>query len=155
MGRIVPQRVSSVFVAFLLVFCATLAILDLARAQTPPTNSGQRQVYLIRQDSSDCTNSTVSNTEGPQLGGYIWIVRNPDGTTSVKVAMTASPSTTYHVYLKCFRQLGDLTTGEEGAGIENFSFPTSLTNGNVYAFDIYPEGAPLGNKFQSVQVVFN
>lgn len=155
MGRAAPQRMSSVIVAFLLALCAMLAILDLARAQTPPTNSGHREVYLIRQDWSDCTNTTVSNTEGPQLGGYIWIVRNTDGTTSVMVAMTASPSTTYHVYLKCFRQLGDLTTGEEGAGIESFSFPTSLTNGNVYAFDIYPEGAPLGNKFQSVQVVFN
>ena len=47
--------------------------------------------------------------------------------TSVKVAMTASPSTTYYVYLKCFRQIGDLTTGEEGAGIGNYSFPTNLT----------------------------
>ena len=38
---------------------------------------------------------------------------------------------------------------EESAVIHSFSFPTNLTNGNVYAFDIYPEGASLGNKFQS------
>lgn len=154
MGRTAPPRVSSVFAAFLLGLCVMLANVGLVCAQTPPTGSSQIEVYLVRQDSSDCTNSTVSNTEGPQLGGYIWIVRDSGGTTSVKVAMTASPSTTYHVYLKCFRQIGDLTTGEEGAGIGNFSFPTNLTNGNVYAFDIYPEGAPSGDKFQSVQIVF-
>ena len=27
-------------------------------------------------------------------------------------------------------------------------------NGAVYAFDMYPEGAPAGNKFQSAQVAF-
>lgn len=154
MERTASQRVPSVFATFLLGLGVMVANIGSAHAQMPPTSSSQIEVYLVRQDSSDCTNSTVSNAEGPQLGGYIWIVRNSDGTTSVKVAMTASPSTTYHVFLKCFRQLGDLVTGEEGAGIEKFSFPTSLTNGNVYAFDIYPEGAPLGNKFQSVQVVF-
>jgi hypothetical protein len=42
------------------------------------------------------------------------------------------------------RQIGDLTTGDEGAGIEMFSFTTNLV-GNVFAFDVYPEGAPPGN----------
>ena len=80
-------------------------------------------------------------------------VREGYTTTDVKVAMTASPDTTYHVFLKCVRQIGDVTTGDEGTGIDTFSFPTNIV-GNVFAFDVYPEGAPLGNKFQSVQVVF-
>jgi hypothetical protein len=25
----------------------------------------------------------------------------------------------------------------------------------VFAFDMYPEGAPLGNKYQSIQIDFN
>jgi hypothetical protein len=57
--------------------------------------------------------------------------------------MTASPDTTYHVFLKCVRQIGDVTTGDEGTGIQVFSFPTNLA-GNVFAFDVYPEGAPVG-----------
>jgi hypothetical protein len=127
---------------------SNLAVIE---AQAPELNSVQ--VYLVRQDSSDCTNSTVSNADTPAVGGDITVVRNPGGTTDVKVAMTASPDTTYHVFLKCVRQIGDLKTGDEGAGIEVFSFPTSLV-GNIFAFDVYPDGAPSGNKFQSVQVVF-
>jgi hypothetical protein len=109
---------------------------------------------LVRQDSSDCVNSTVSNADSPLVSGDITLVRNTDGTTSVKVAMTASPDTTYHVFLKCVRQIGDLATGDEGAGIQVFSFPTNIA-GNIFAFDVYPDGAPSGNKFQSVQVVFH
>jgi hypothetical protein len=146
--------------------CWLFTATGLARAQAPQApsnlavvtgaalNQGSVQVYLVRQDSSDCTNTTVSNADGPAVSGDITVVRNSNGTTDVKVAMTASPDTTYHVYLKCVRQIGDLQTGDEGAGIEEFSFPTKLT-GNVFAFDVYPDGAPLGNKFQSVQVVFN
>jgi hypothetical protein len=44
------------------------------------------------------------------------VVRNTDGTTSVKIAMTATPDTTYHFYLKCVRQLGDIKTDDEGIG---------------------------------------
>lgn len=134
-----------------------------AQAPKPPSNltattsvqtaATSVQVYLVRQDSSDCTNSTVSNVDGPAVSGDIIVVRNSNGTTDVQVAMTASPDTTYHVFLKCVRQIGDVTTGDEGTGVDTFSFPTNLT-GNVFAFDVYPQGAPLGNKFQSVQVVF-
>jgi hypothetical protein len=57
------------------------------------------------------------------------------------------------VFLKCVRQLGDIKTQDEGTGSATFEFPTSSV-GNVFAFDMYPEGAPAGNKFQSVQVHF-
>lgn len=137
------RRRSSLYSIYLACLGALLATTNLANAQAPntPASSEKLQVYLVRQDSSDCSNSTVSNGETPLVSGNITIVRNPDGTTEVKVAMTASPDTVYHVYLKCVRQLGDLTTGDEGAGIQIFSFPTNLV-GNVFAFDVYPEGAP-------------
>jgi hypothetical protein len=159
------RRGSLRYAGLLACLCGLLAAIDVAGAQAPkpPTNltivesrlprESSVQVYLVRQDSSDCTNTTVSNADGPAVSGDIIVVRNPDGTTGVKVAMTASPDTTYHVFLKCVRQIGDVTTGDEGTGIDMFSFPTNLV-GNVFAFDVYPEGAPLGNKFQSVQVIF-
>jgi|SRR5579864_56304 len=137
------------------VFAGLFACLTGLPAAISPAmaQSGQVQVYLVRQDYSDCTNSTVSNADSPAVSGDLSVVRQGGGTTDVKVALTASANTTYHVFLKCVRQIGDLKTGEEGVGIEVFSFPTNLT-GNVFAFDVYPEGAPLGNKFQSVQIVF-
>jgi hypothetical protein len=113
----------------------------------------QRQVYLIRQDFSDCTNSNVPNVDSPAVGGNVWVTRQSDNTAGVKVAMTATPKTTYHFFLKCVRLLGDITTDEEGVANVSFTFPTNLT-GPVFAFDMYPEGAPAGNKFQSSQVKF-
>jgi hypothetical protein len=153
MRRATTQHGLSLYAAAGLV--GLLAIIDLAGAQAPkgPSSQNQVQVYLVRQDFSDCTNSTVPDTEGPLVSGDITVVRDAGGATAVKVAMTASPNTTYHVFLKCVRQIGDVVTEEEGTGIQVFSFPTNLV-GNVFAFDIYPEGAPSGNKFQSVQVVF-
>ena len=59
--------------------------------------------------------------------------------------------TTYHFFLKCVRILGDVTTGDEGTGSAMFTFPTNSV-GNVFAFDVYQEGAPAGNKLQSMTV---
>jgi hypothetical protein len=108
---------------------------------------------MIRQDFSDCTNSNVNASDPSRIGGSAWLVRQPDGNTTVKVAITASPNTVYHFFLKCVKQLGDITTQDEGEGNGAFQFPTSSV-GAVFAFDLYPEGAPAGNKFQSVQVKF-
>ncbi|HEY0328683.1 MAG TPA: hypothetical protein VGC77_06235 [Rhodopseudomonas sp.] len=119
----------------------------------PPSGPNERQVYLVRQDQSDCSNSNVPASDSPNVGGNLWLRRGDDGNTTVKVAMTVSPNTTYHFFLKCVRQLGDIKTGDEGTGFASFSFPTSSV-GQVYAFDMYPEGAPPGNKFQSATVKF-
>jgi hypothetical protein len=119
----------------------------------PPKAPNEAEVYLVRQDFSDCTNSNVPNVNGPLVAGNVWVTRESNGNTVLKVALTASPKTTYHFFLKCVRQLGDIQTDEDGVGIVGFSFPTSAV-GNVYAFDSYPEGAPAGNKFQSAQVKF-
>ena len=120
-----------------------------ARAQS----ADQRQVYLVRLDQSDCTNSNVPNEDSPDVDGLVTVTRGSDGNTTVKIAMTASSNTTYHFYLKCVRQLGDITTGDEGVGTASFTFPTNSASA-TYAFDMYPEGAPPGNKFQSATVSF-
>jgi hypothetical protein len=81
------------------------------------------------------------------------VTRLSDGNTSVKVAMTAKPATIYRLFLKCVRQLTDITTDDEGVANVSFAFPTNLV-GAVYGFDMYPEGGPAGNKYQSAQVSF-
>ena len=81
------------------------------------------------------------------------LTRDADGNTTVKIAMTVSPDTTYHFFLKCVRQLGDIKTGDEGTGFATFTFPTNSV-GSAYGFDMYPEGAHPGNKFQSATVKF-
>jgi hypothetical protein len=128
---------------------ATLAVW----AQTAPPSANERQVFLVKQDESDCTNTTVPGGKPETMGGDLLLTRDADGNTTVKIAMTVSPDTTYHFFLKCVRQLGDIKTGDEGTGSATFTFPTDLV-GSAYAFDMYPEGAPPGNKFQSATVKF-
>jgi hypothetical protein len=128
-----------------------------ARAQVPlgkaPPASNEVSVSLIQQDFSDCSNSSVKDDPNRTRGGEIWVTRGSNGITSVRVAMTVSPNTTYHFFLKCVRQLGDIRTDDEGTGMASFDFQTSAV-GSTYAFDMYPEGAPAGNKFQSLTVKF-
>lgn len=126
------------------------AVAEIARPAAP---ANQRQVYLVRRDESNCTNSDVPNTDSPLVGGNVWVTRTTDGQTTVKVAMTAKPSTKYHFFLKCVRLLSDIWTDDEGVANVSFSFPTNSA-GNVFAFDMYPDGAPPGNKYQSAQVAF-
>jgi hypothetical protein len=123
-------------------------------AQTPsPMPANERQVPLVKQDESDCTNTTVPSGNPETVGGDLLLIRDNDGNTTVKIAMTVSPDTTYHFFLKCVRQLGDIKTGDEGTATATFTFPTNSV-GSTFAFDMYPEGAPLGNKFQSATVKF-
>jgi hypothetical protein len=124
-----------------------------AQIKPPPMPANQRGVYLVKQDFSDCQNNNVPNTDGPNVGGFVKVIRGTDGNTTVAIALTGTPNTSYHFFLKCIRILGDVITGDEGAGIAEFSFKTSEV-GNTYAFDSYPEGAPAGNKFQSGTVKY-
>jgi hypothetical protein len=118
-----------------------------------PKDPNKPQVYLVRKDSSDCRNNDVPNVDSPLVSGNVWVARMADGNTSVKVAITAKPNTTYHFFLKCVRELGKIATDDEGVANVSFAFPTNLV-GNVYAFDMFPDGAPPGNEYQSAQVKF-
>jgi hypothetical protein len=132
---------------------AAVSVSAVAEIAVPAATANQKQVYLVRRDESNCTNSDVPNVDSPLVGGNVWVTRMSDGQTNVKVAMTATPNTKYHFFLKCVRVLSDIWTDSEGVANVSFSFPTNST-GNVYAFDMYPDGAPPGNKYQSAQVAF-
>jgi hypothetical protein len=135
---------------------ALLAINAAALAQTvsqSPSDANQKQVLLVRKDSAECSGSDVPNVDSPLAGGNVVVTRLNDGTTSAEVAMTAKPNTTYQFFLKCVRRLGDITTDDEGVAIVRFAYPTSSV-GNTYAFEMHPEGAPPGNRYQSAQVAF-
>jgi hypothetical protein len=119
-----------------------------ANAQNAPTKTVE--VGLIAQDFSDCTNTNVKDDPNRIRGGLIKVSRAGDA-TQVAIAMTANPNTTYHFFLKCVRLLGEIKTDGEGVGTGQFAFSNAST-GPVFAFDSYPEGAPAGNKFQSVTV---
>ncbi len=137
MCRAASRRGFPRYASLFVVFGGLFAAIDVAAAQTPAPPS-----HLTFSDAAPAP-AANANT----------VVRDSNGTTEVKIAMTASPDTVYQVFLKCVRQLGDVTTGDEGVGIAVFSFPSNIA-GNVFAFDVYPNGAPAGNKFQSVQVAF-
>jgi hypothetical protein len=132
-----------------LIFGASLYAAGFALAQEVDV----RAAALVRQDFSDCSNADVSAEETSLVAGTVSVQRRPDRTTVLIVNLTAQPNTTYHFFLKCVRQLGDLTTQADGSGTVTFRFETAAT-GDFFAFEMYPEGAPLGNKFQSVQVDF-
>ena len=118
--------------------------------ELPPQEMGPREVPMVRQDFSDCQNHDV---RPGVIGGTASLVRGTDGMIRVRVQITAQPNTTYHFYLKCVRLLGNITTQEDGKGTAAFSFSTGDV-GNIFAFDMYPEGAPSGSKYQSVQVKY-
>jgi hypothetical protein len=118
-----------------------------------PQTASSIVVYMVRQDFSDCANGNVTDKDPSLIGGAVALVRDPNGTTHVTIGITAQRNATYHFFLKCVRILGDIVTGDEGVGESTFEFPTNSA-GNIYAFDMYPEGAPAGNKYQSLQVKF-
>jgi hypothetical protein len=144
-------RYGAIWTAVAAALAADLSAL--AQLPSPPVDPNERQVFLVRTDQSDCTNSDVPNVESPSVFGNVVVNRLDDGNTSVSVGITAKPNTTYHFSLKCVRALGDLATGDEGVATAMLTFPTSLV-GAVYAFELSPEGAPAGEKFQSAQVSF-
>jgi hypothetical protein len=112
-----------------------------------------RSISLVRQDFSDCNNADVSAKDPSRVGGTAIVERRSGGSGRVLVSLGAQPNTTYHFFLKCIRRLGDLTTDLDGFGSAIFQFGTGET-ADISAFDMYPEGAPPGNKYQSVQVNF-
>jgi hypothetical protein len=108
------------------------------------------ETYLIRQTQSDCNNSNVNANNPSLIGGVAFVARQNNGNTYVKVEITGTPNTTYNVYRKCVGQLGTIATQDGGIGFGVFDFQTN--SGTVVAFDMYPNGSPPGNTFQSVPI---
>jgi len=108
----------------------------------------------VRQDFSDCLNSNVRNTDPDTAGGTVTVTRDANATYTASISLVnAAPNTKYNFFLKCVHQLGNIQTDGEGHGAATFQFSASLV-GAAFAFDMYPDGAPAGNKFQSEQVRF-
>lgn len=119
----------------------------------PPGQQISRGVMILPQPSSDCSNADILPPSEFVSGGVATVDRGVDGSSHVRVRLIGQPNTTYHFFLKCVRQLGDLTTQATGAGIANFDFRTDEV-GDVFAFEMYPEGTLPANRWQSVRVVF-
>jgi hypothetical protein len=156
MQRVIPTRGLMVRGIVWIGVTTLVAINAATLAQTvtqSPQDPNQKQVFLIRKDTAECSGSDVPNVDSPLVGGNVVVSRLRDGTTSTEVAMTAKPNTTYQFFLKCVRRLGDITTDDEGVAIVSFTYPTNSV-GNTYAFEMHPEGAPPGNRYQSAQVAF-
>jgi hypothetical protein len=119
-----------------------------AAAQTPNL---QGSGVLVRQDFSDCDNSNVTNPGPDQAGGSIEIIQTPAGATTANVEIfRGTPNTAYTLYWKCHNALGTIQTDGSGEGQGSFQFQAAV--GHLLSFDMYPAGAPLGNKFQSTSI---
>lgn len=110
------------------------------------------KVALVRQDFSDCVNSDVTGSNPSTVAGFVNVHTEPDGSLIVLTHLrSGTPGTSYHLFVKCVGYLGELVTDSLGVGSAVFTLAPGAV-GQVFAFDMYPDGAPLGNKFQSVQV---
>lgn len=131
-----------------------LSILILVTLATPAqAQSGELQGSgsLVRQDFSDCGNTTVSASDPARVGGTVAITQTAAGATNAAVTLQhGSPNTAYDFYWKCHNGLGVVRTDASGAGSGQFAFQSQA--GSTLTFDMYPAGAPAGNKFQSTRI---
>jgi hypothetical protein len=83
-------RISICLAAISGVTAAVISTSAVSRPPPPPVGPTV-EVSLIRQDQSDCTNANVNGNDPSLIGGTTWVVRQPDGNTSVKVGIVAAP----------------------------------------------------------------
>jgi hypothetical protein len=120
--------------------------------QLPLSTTTAATVALVRQDEGSCTNDNVADTGPAVLAGSATVSHETSTTSTAAIRLAGdTPNTNYHVYLKCFRQLGMIRTDAAGNAGRTFDFPTDAV-GAVIAFEISPEGAPPGTKLQSLPV---
>ena len=120
--------------------------------QLPLATTTALTVALVRQDEGSCTNDNVADTGSAVLAGSATVSPETSTTSTAAIRLVgASPNTSYHVFLKCFRQLGMIRTDAAGNAGRTFEFPTDAV-GSVIAFEIFPEGAPTGTKLQSLAI---
>ncbi|MDQ6868580.1 MAG: hypothetical protein M3178_09305 [Pseudomonadota bacterium] len=118
--------------------------------QLPLATKTATTVALVRQDEGGCTNDNVADTGSAVVAGSATVSRETSTTSTAAIRLAGTtPNTSYHVYLKCFRQLGMIRTDAAGNAGRTFEFPTDAV-GAVIAFEISPEGAPPGTKLQSL-----
>ena len=117
--------------------------------QLPLSTTTAVTVALVRQEEGSCTNDNVADS-GSAVAGSVTVSSETSSTSTAAVRLAGvSPNTSYRIYLKCFRQLGTLRTDASGNAGRTVEFPTDAA-GAVYAFEVFPEGAPAGSKLQSL-----
>jgi hypothetical protein len=118
--------------------------------QVPLSTETAVTVALVRQDTESCSNDNVSDAGQAQVKGSVTVfpVTMNSTTAGVKLA-GVSPNTTYHVFLKCVRQLGALRTDAEGNAGRTFNYITETASPS-YGFEIVPDGADASAKLQSL-----
>ncbi|HTV26501.1 MAG TPA: hypothetical protein VMF32_01835 [Xanthobacteraceae bacterium] len=150
------QRSARTVVSGLAALIGALALSGAAsgtgKPPEPPQPSQGTETFLIRQDFSDCQNSNVNAGNPSLIGGTVFVQRQSNGTTVAKVAITGTANTTYTIFHKCVGTLGTIVTQDEDEGSGTFQFQT---NPGILTFDMYPNGAPSGNKFQSVPITLH
>jgi hypothetical protein len=120
--------------------------------QLPLATTTALTVALVRQDEGSCTNDNVADSGSAVLAGSATVSRETSATSTAAIRLAGTaPNTSYHVYLKCFRQLGMIRTDAAGNAGRTFDFPTDAV-GPVIAFELSPDGAPPGTKLQSLPV---
>lgn len=88
----------------------------------------------------------VSEANPQRVGGQIVATRKADGTTTIAVSVEhGMAGTTYRLFLKGVRALGDLPTNAQGAGTASFTLAKG-EGGDSPTFEMYP----LETAFQSV-----
>jgi hypothetical protein len=118
--------------------------------QLPLSTTTAVTVALVRQDEGSCTNDNVADTGSPVVAGSATVSPETSSTSTAAIRLAGvSPNTSYHVYLKCFRQLGMMRTDAGGNAGRTFEFPTDA-GGPVISFELSPEGTPPGPKLQSL-----
>ncbi|MGH6835041.1 MAG: hypothetical protein ACREC9_05715 [Methylocella sp.] len=118
--------------------------------QLPLATKTATTVALVRQDEGSCTNDKVGDTDSAAVAGSVTVSFETSSTSTAAIRLAGvSPNTSYRIFLKCFRQLGTLRTDASGNAGRTVDFPTDAAQA-VYAFEIFPEGAPAGSKLQSL-----
>jgi hypothetical protein len=120
--------------------------------QLPLSTTTAVTVALVRQDEGSCTNDNVADTGSAVVAGSATVSPETSATSTAAIRLVGTtPNTSYHVFLKCFRQLGMIRTDAAGNAGRTFEFPTDAV-GAVIAFELSPEGAPPGTKLQSLAI---
>ncbi len=120
--------------------------------QLPLSTTTATTVALVRQDEGSCSNETVVDNGLAAIGGSVTVSPESSIATIAGIRLAGvSPNTSYRIYLKCGRQLGTLRTDASGNAGRTVDFPTDAA-GAVYAFELFPEGAPAGSKLQSLSL---
>lgn len=107
-------------------------------------------VALVQQDDGSCGNETVVDSGTAAVKGSVTVSRATEESSTAGIRLVGlSPNTRYRIMLKCARQLGTLRTDDKGDGGRTVDFLNNLA-GNVYAFEVSPEGADAGPKLESL-----